>query len=210
LRTVAFEGKACQVHGGKSPKGLASPSFKTGRYSKYMPQRLLEQYHTALEDTELLALNEEMALVEARLADVLSRVDTGDSTRFRTNLSNLRSRYMKAMGRRDQDKAAQALTDILSEIVRGSVDSAAWAEVGTLLEQKRRLGESERKRRMDMEQIITSGEAAVFVTALHSSLRTRAYEYFAEHPSLESYLQAVGEDIVAAMRGSNSAGPYLP
>ena len=33
----------CSMHGGKSLRGVDSPRFKTGRYSKYLPDRLAEK-----------------------------------------------------------------------------------------------------------------------------------------------------------------------
>src|SRR6187399_1656871 len=69
----------CHLHGGKSLGGVASPSFTTGKYSKYLPTRMLDRYHEAAEDHELIALREDVALLDARIADMLQRVDTGES-----------------------------------------------------------------------------------------------------------------------------------
>jgi len=51
----------CSMHGGKSPRGVDSPSFKTGRHSRYLPDRLTEKYCEALADEELLRLDDEIA-----------------------------------------------------------------------------------------------------------------------------------------------------
>ena len=72
LRAPMVNGR-CNLHGGKTPIGAALPQFKTGRYSKYLPARLAERYHEAERDPELLSLRSELALVQARLAELISK-----------------------------------------------------------------------------------------------------------------------------------------
>src|SRR5258708_37054514 len=43
----------CYHHGGKTPRGIASPNFKHGRYSKSLPARMRERYEEALADPHL-------------------------------------------------------------------------------------------------------------------------------------------------------------
>lgn len=66
----------CRMHGGKSLRGIDAPNFKTGRYSKCLPDRLAERYEEALNDAELTRLGDEIALVDARLQDVIERLRT--------------------------------------------------------------------------------------------------------------------------------------
>ena len=65
----------CYYHGSKSPRGIASPNLTHGRYSQALPGRLLERYHTALADGVLLELRDEVAVLEARLVEVLGRAE---------------------------------------------------------------------------------------------------------------------------------------
>src|SRR3954469_9482211 len=75
-RRWAVNGKrVCTVHGGLTPSGHASPHFKSGRYSRYLPSRLSERYHEAQADQRLLELREEIALIDARLCDLLATED---------------------------------------------------------------------------------------------------------------------------------------
>src|SRR3954465_9212974 len=81
-RTRPMPNGRCRMHGGKSLAGPASPSFTTGRHSKYLPRRLLARYQEMAHDAELLALRDEIALIDARIADVLGRVESGESSRI--------------------------------------------------------------------------------------------------------------------------------
>ena len=45
------------MHGGTTPRGLALPQTRTGRFSKDLPTRLLANYQAAPADPEMLALS---------------------------------------------------------------------------------------------------------------------------------------------------------
>jgi hypothetical protein len=71
-RKYAIKGAArCRLHGGKSLKSFAHPSFKAGKHSKFLPQQLRRDYEATLQDPELLSLRDAIALTEARVVDLL-------------------------------------------------------------------------------------------------------------------------------------------
>lgn len=75
-RKHAMHGRdVCLAHGGKTPRGAASPHFKTGRYSRSLPGHLVAAYEQALHDPTLLSLRDEIALSEAMLATLLQQLD---------------------------------------------------------------------------------------------------------------------------------------
>lgn len=77
-KKFAVPGKrVCGIHGGKTPGGLASPHFKTGRHSKYLPKNLLGKYKEAINDPDLLQLRDEIALMDTRLGEVLTQIEKG-------------------------------------------------------------------------------------------------------------------------------------
>lgn len=65
----------CRMHGGATPRGIASPHFKTGRYSRDLPTRLAARYAAALRDPKLLELRAEIALMDTRISDLLSQLE---------------------------------------------------------------------------------------------------------------------------------------
>ena len=99
-RGKAVKGRTtCRMHGGTIPRGLALPQTTHGRYSKDLPARLAGRYREAQSDPELLALRDEVALVDARLGDVLGRVDSGESGALWKQLSNSWQAFIKARRR---------------------------------------------------------------------------------------------------------------
>lgn len=64
------------MHGGPTPIGPASPHFVTGRHSLLVKEikGFGTHYERALADPDLLRLDGEVALLDARIADLLERV----------------------------------------------------------------------------------------------------------------------------------------
>jgi hypothetical protein len=175
----------CRMHGGASLAGLASPSFKHGRYSTYLPARLAARYTEAQSDTDLLALREEVALTDARLADVLGRVDRGDSAALWKQAQTEFDALMtaRAMGLPD----AACLGALRRTLKTGIADWEAWDEVAKLVEQRRRLVESERKRLVDMQQTITAERAMLLIGRLAGIIQA--------HVTDRGVLAAISADI---------------
>lgn len=163
----------CRMHNGNAPRGIASGRYKHGRNSKYLtaiPARLQSGYKAARQRDDLLELNNEIALLDTRLADVLSRVDTGEAGKLWSDLQNALTAFQnaKAKGLAGVPEMNQHLATIESLIQQGVSDWAAWHEVSRLLEQRRKLVESERKRAVEQQEVITSQQAYLLFNALLS------------------------------------------
>jgi len=154
-RNAVAGSNRCALHGGKSLRGIASPSFKTGRYSKYMPERLVARYFESVDDPELLAMRDDISLVDARMSDLLKRVDTGEAGKTWAELKGAYKALVNFMKASDGVGVKASLDEMNKLINKGYGDYVAWNEVMGSMEQRRKLVESERKRLMDMQQVIT-------------------------------------------------------
>ncbi len=75
-RRYAMIGKeVCMMHGGKSRGGVASPRFKNGRYSRYLPHGLLERYSEIVIDPRLLEMREEIAFQRVLIYQAVDELD---------------------------------------------------------------------------------------------------------------------------------------
>ena len=119
----------CRLHGGATPSGAALPQYKTGRYSKHLPDRLAARYHEALADAELLAVRDDVALLDVRLSELVNMLG-GDA-----------------------------------------IPGIVWAEVRDLLEQRRKLVETEHRRLVAMQQMITTEQAMALLGAVLGVIR---------------------------------------
>lgn len=160
----AVNGKrVCTVHGGLTPGGIASPNFKTGRYSKYLPDRLSSRYEQAVNDPQLLELNHEIALMDSRLSDLLARIDTGETGQLWSDVTKAWVELTEAIRRQDKVKQQKTAVQLDALIKKGNDDYQAWNEIQDTIEQRRRLVESERKRLVEAQQYVTAVQAMTLI-----------------------------------------------
>ena len=114
-------------------------------------------------------------MVDARVADVLTRVDTGEAGTMWGKLDELRRRFEDAQMKGRTRISANAVQDMMVLVGKGASDFAAWAEVIGLLEQRRKLVESERKRQVEMHQMVTVDKAMVLIDQLSDSVRGHVF-----------------------------------
>lgn len=165
-QNAAMTNGRCRLHGGKSLSGVAAPAFKHGRYSKSLPTAIGERYQQALTDPELLSLRDEIALIDARTQEVLHA--TIDDPCWDDVVMAWRA--FQATGSEDsRDRLAAVIEQPRSPI-------ANWESLLVLLDQRRRLVESERKRLVETRQMITSEQAMVLLAAVVSILRAHIHD----------------------------------
>jgi hypothetical protein len=141
----------------------ASGTYKDGRYSRFLPSRLLARYREAEKDTELTSLRSELALVDARLADLLSRVDTGESGARWWALLRAHRAFKRARTSADVAAMQEALIAIEMHLDAGTQDYEAWYDVCELIEQRRKLADSETRRLVTLQQMISAEQAMLLI-----------------------------------------------
>jgi len=182
----------CRIHGGLTPSGAASPHFRTGRRSKYLPERLLTKYQETQDDPDLIELRDEVNLVDLRVNELLEGLGKGAATVLWTELAERFAVYMRLKNsytEADRMKADDALMAIDDLVCRGVSDSRSWAEIFALVEQRRKLSESEVKRLNTMGQLITTEKVMALIHAVGASVR--------KHVTDPKVLQNVQRELVA-------------
>lgn len=161
----------CYHHGGASLKGIAAPNYQGKGFSRHLPALMKDLYDESYHDPELLSTRKDAALLDARIAVLLSRVDTGEAGKAWKDARGSFADLQEAFANRDAGKISRALTDLDSVLGRGLSDYTAWNELQSCLDQRRRLVESERKRLIEAQQVVTVEESMLLVSALLESVR---------------------------------------
>jgi len=156
----------CVIHGGKSLAGPLSATYIHGRYSKYLPHGLAAKYEEAITDPDLLNLSGEIALVDARAMELLSAVNSGDAPALWGKLQKASGELTAAQQTGDAFKLAIALNDMLDLIHRGSAEAARWQEIYNLFERRRKLVDSERRRREAMQNSVNAEGMMLLIAAI--------------------------------------------
>jgi uncharacterized membrane-anchored protein YjiN (DUF445 family) len=100
------------------------------------------------------------------IRDRLATLDTGESGRLWRELNAAWREFALARKAGDAAGMTEALAQIEPLINRGVADWAARQEVLDMVERRRKLVDSEGKRRVQMQQMITPDRAMLLVSAL--------------------------------------------
>lgn len=200
-RQPAVRGRdRCRMHGGTSPVGAASGTFRHGLYSRYLPARLLATYRRSLRDDDALALREAIALMDARINDLLARVDTGEAGSLWRDLRAIYRTMEEANRARDTEGVRIALLTMGDLIRRGASDAALWSEIRSTLESRRKLIDTERRRLVDAQQMISAERALSLIVAFTEIVRT--------HVTDQTVLATIAADI-GRLTGRDDGGTTL-
>jgi hypothetical protein len=189
----------CRMHGGKTPRGAGSVHFKDGRYSTCLPTRLAAHYEDAAHDPELLELRDNIATVDARIIDLLQRVDTGESGQLWRQAQAAMARFRREQVRGNLEAMQQVLARIEQLITDGAADYAAWQEVMDLIEQRRKLVESEQRRLTMAHESLTSEQAMLLLTQVVATIQ--------RHVTDRQVLGAIAQDLQGLVHHRNGHAP---
>lgn len=167
----AMDNGRCRKHAGNAAKGVAASNFKTGRYSKYLPKDLMERYNSSIDDPELLNLRHDIALLDARLSQLLERVDTNQGKQVWEDARKCHDEIKRAMNNEDYGGVLIGLEKLDRAIGIGLADYDAWSEIEKIVDQRRKTVESEQKRLVAMNQVITTEQAMTLVAAITMSIK---------------------------------------
>jgi hypothetical protein len=115
---------------------------------------------------------------------VLLRVDSGESGHLWRELKATYKALQDANRRKEPALIQELMTDLGALITRGHSDYAAWSEIGRIVEARRKLVESERKRLVDMQQMMSAEQGMMLVAQI--------YEQVKLHVSDRATLNAIG------------------
>lgn len=163
----------CRVHGGASPApGPNHPNFKHGRYSKVVPPGIAPLYHAGLADPRLLEMNDELALLDGRAAQLINRVKTGESEGRWQQAQEAMRVVLSFSAQGDEENTTEAIGE-LSKILFAGSDYDAWREVLTVWDLRRRVSNTERSRLQAAQQTVTIAQLMGFVGALSGIINSR-------------------------------------
>lgn len=171
-RARAVTGKnVCYYHGGATPSGFANPNTKTGRHSKDLPTRYAATYFDSLMSKRQLELTPEIALIDSRLSEVMLQLSSGESGAAWGAIDDCYRRLSSAV----KENKKPVIDQILGEmglIIAGVIDDRSiWNELRVLIDDRRRLVESERKRKVEAQTVFTAEQALMLFGVIEQIIR---------------------------------------
>jgi hypothetical protein len=172
-KNPAMANGRCRLHGGATPNGLAAPRFRTGTSTRYpgMKATLAELADRAMADPDILSLTQEVSLLQARLNQLLERVDVEESSKRWKMTKDAFYRMLEAGGRKDEVGYGMALDELKHAFRDGDKDYLVWSDILSTLEHLRKTVSQEQKRRMEMHTLISADQAVGMFAELMYEIR---------------------------------------
>lgn len=178
----------CHLHGDKSKKGAEHYNFKTGRHSKYLPDRLHSLVEELRTDKDFLNNREEILLIDARINQLLTTLedDKIDVVSWAT-LRNLRDEILSYTRAGNKKKYQEALHMLLEVINEGSKDIPTWEHMISVIQKRDKLAASQHRRNIDASRMIAADKLLVLIETIIDIIASRV--------SNETEIQAIVGDI---------------
>ena len=198
----------CYHHGGRSRKGIAHPGLtQGGKYSKLLPLKLATAYAEARADPDLHALIDEIALTEARVRELLGRLDSSDLGHAWTQLDAAWQAFARCRSAGDVPGMQAALADLEPVIARGAQDYLLWGEISNAVKLLADLRLKEHRRLVDLQTMISAERANVVFGLLLRSVHSAVITHAA--PDVASTILVTIQDAIRGLDLHAVAGPAL-
>lgn len=166
-KAPAMANGRCRVHGGAVPKGPAHHSYRHGLYSKHLQGTPLGvMVDEALADPDRLSMDEELALVDARIQELLQELNTPASSAAWGALQAAIADFQSAQAKKSVAGMHKAFSSIQDLSEQGVGRAAAWAEVRQLIDQRKNLVESEERRALASGKAIPAEKVRAVLASL--------------------------------------------
>lgn len=189
----------CQLHGGKSGDlvgplnpawkgGASSDKLRLGRWADKLPSQLKGDYIEALRDPEILSLQDEIALVNTRIGEVLK---TATAYIDPNDLMAIVAALGSAIAAKDQT-LIQAHYNALQTLASQHGNSEkAWSYAMKLTDRRRSLVESEQRRLVQNNMFMAREQVQRYAATI--------VEIVTRHVHDRATLLAIGADVKTLM-----------
>ena len=156
----------CKQHKGGQRPGLLNTNFKTGRYSKHIPEGLISRFKRAMGEEDFLSSKEEIAAMTLRIGLLWERLEGGGGPEAWRRLQAAYAE-MQAASKTNNLAGMKAAIEQIGELAQGANEAeAAWGELGKAAELRAKLSEKEWKRQRDLKQVLSMQQAMDLIEAV--------------------------------------------
>jgi hypothetical protein len=176
-----MENGRCRLHGGLTPKGIASPHFKTGRYCKdKIPGAIREGYERAIADPDRLAVYEEVAILHARVQQLLNRLPNMDTSHRFAQVAGAWKKLREAQRNKSAEGVILAM-GALDELIETGLsesqdDDRIWQEILSTFNVLRRLTVAETNRQVRMKALVSTEDAMRFARSILFAVQQHVHD----------------------------------
>jgi hypothetical protein len=157
----------CGIHGGSSPRGVASPSYIHGKFSAALPGGLRDAFADLAQGR--VVLRENIALADLHVVSALQRLDQGAGLKTWSDGVTYFDDMQAAFTTKDATKISITVTKLGTHLRDGQRSIEAWRDLAAANDHKRKLVQTESRRQMNT--MITAASAMALVNAVLAAVR---------------------------------------
>jgi hypothetical protein len=198
-RAPAMANGRCRLHGGKTPRGLASPHTKTGLYSPYMEPLFREKHEGDLQaKEEIKKLDEDIVLLHGMICRALEKIHTGERG---TVWDDLQVLVMDA----EQDNATlETILPRLQDLAaRGKETAQAERDIIGLIHDKAKITAIQRKAEADAGQLCSYDTVKATLGRLVLVFRDSVGAHVGEQTA-RAIMDTMQRDLTIVLQGPDS------
>ena len=172
--TISPSGR-CRKHGGSVKRGAEHHCFVHGRASglyKNLPKRFRAAYMASLKDDDLLSMRADIAVSDARMAELADRLDTGESGSRWGQISVLAASLLEEAAEDDPkpDRFKSLALQLNQLCTAQTADDQSWRELKSTSQHRGKLVDTERQRLKDLHAYMTAEECLAIVARIADSI----------------------------------------
>lgn len=176
-RRPAKSNGRCRHHGGNVVStGNGNMAGRLKVYGESMSGRLQEMYVEAVMDPDFLSVAPEISALGTRNAQLMSEIGDTDYMVIATGLNQALAHIEKGIAQAKWGEVEYGAREFRSLLHSAVDDYRRWDEIGKLSSRLGRLAESERKRIVDAQQMITVQEMYMLQQEMLRNIRDAAAE----------------------------------
>lgn len=161
----------CRMHGGTIKRGVMNPKLKTGRYSLDLPTQVAARYESALSDPNLLSVRDDIALLQAAIADVMNEIKVAESRPDYDAILESVEEIAGNWAAWDWTRMNAEMAKLRGLIVNKQSQRGAMREIRDLIKEKADLISRENRMLVDREQMITVEQFLMAMRAMGAAVR---------------------------------------
>lgn len=181
----------CRQHGGKTPKGIASPHFIHGGRSDFLPQKLRVIYDAAPPDEEMLSVRDDIRLLDTLILAKLDKLEDNESAATWKQVDKLIRDVRKAYKKEDYGGLEDALAQMEGIADKKRLFYATEQEIKSDLALRSKLIETDQKIAYNGTHSFTAAQVVELMSAILDSVRRNVNDSLALNAIQNDYTRAV-------------------
>lgn len=171
VAVATSQNQKCRMHGGTAKIGAADPSFKSGRYSKHLPSRLDELYREARSNPEILDMTEHIALLEARMQEILNESTAQGTAPKWADIAEIFAEIETSLLRAETDKVMAGMERMHKILDDGIRWDKTWVQVTEIMEQLRKMTDTDIKRKKELNLMVPVERVIILMAAVGTAVK---------------------------------------